>query len=431
MYPVSQAFLAAVRNGARRLSVADVYYGGVFIRTLPIADGRVQLDRSSLIMGSGTMTVGSSTLIPKFANSSLAPYAIEIRIRTGFQFSNGWTEMVPLGIFRLQNTNWTEAGGEIPNIEFFDRFQAIQEAGFLTPVDRSGYTIKSTLATFIKDIFPNANITFCSDPIELLFPGGTIFQESRADAIQTCLTALGQEGHFDEVGDYFVHDVPGVTQTTPLTDAVYTIAPGEDGTLADAVRGVTRDGLINGVTCYGATTEAGVQYVGQAFDTDPQSPTYIGSYTLNMAGIVDSHEAKSQFGMATTQITNDSLTSNQQCIDYAKAYLRDHNGVSRSLEVTCASNPALRPGDTIMVKFLSGLAELHVIDSMSIPLVGGDMTITTRSVTYQFGIGDPDTDGGEEGPEDAFTWSDLTVSYTDWEDLKDQRASWGDVLLYG
>lgn len=430
MFPVSKRFLSAIRTGAKRKTVVDVYYGGMYIRTLPVSEGKVNLDRSSLVMGSGSLTIGDPDLIPRFANSSLAPYAIEITIRTG-PVGATWEELVPLGIFRLQNTNWTEAAGRIPTIEFFDRSQALQEANFLAPIDRSGYTIKSTIATFIKDVFPNCVVTFCADTTELLLPGGTIFQESRVDAIQTCLGILGSEGHFDENGDFFVVDIPHLEQDTPLTDAVYVIEPGEQGTLADATRGVSRDGVLNGVTVFGATSEAGVQAVGQAVDDDPQSPTYFGTPTLNPAGLITSTKGNSPFGMATTQITNDTLKTNDQCTAFAKAFLKNHLGLAKSLSLTCCSNPALRPGDTILVKFLDGTSELHIIDTMSIPLAGGDMDITTRALTYQFGIGPPDTDGGEQGSEFDISWQDVISNHYSWQDVKDTRTNWSDVLING
>lgn len=431
MFPTSKRYLSAIRTGSNRKTVVDVFYGGVYVRTLPVASGTVNLDRSSLVMGSGSLVVGDPDLIPTYANSSLAPYAIELTIRTGPAGAN-WEELVPLGIFRLQNTNWTEAGGRIPTVEFFDRSQGLQEANFLAPIDRSGYSIKSTIATFIKDIYPNSVVTFCDDgPIEQRLPGGTIFQESRTDAIQTCLGLLNSEGHFDEYGNFFVVDIPHLEQSTPWTDAVYEIAPGEFGTLADATRGVSRDGVINGVTVFGATTEAGVQFVGQAFDTDPQSPTYFGTPTLNAAGLVTATKGNSTFGMATAQLTNDSLMSNDACTAAAQAYLNDHLGMSRSLSITCCSNPALRPGDTILVRFLDGSGELHIIDTMAIPLAEGDMTITTRALTYQFSIGPPDTDGGEQGPEFEISWQDVISSHISWQDVINTRISWNDVLLNG
>lgn len=388
MKDVSAKFPLAIRNSGRRKSTADVYYGGTFLRTLPISSGTVTLDRSSDVRGSGSLVVGDPTLIPRVANSPLAPYSIEIVIKTGVVYQDNTEELIQLGVFRLQDTNWTEATGRIPTVDFFDRMQGIQDANFLGPLDHSGWKVKTLLPKLLKDVYgTRINVTIDGSLANPKLPGGTIFQEDRVDAVNQCLSLMAAEGGFDSYGNYQVTPVKALTQLNTVADAVYTVEGGAYGTMQEAQRGVTRDGLVNGVTVFGATKSDGTMYIGQAFDTDSRSPTYWGSLHLNAAGHVVNVDNNTTFVRTTAQISNDALTSNAQCVAAANAYLLANLGLARSLSLTAACNPALELADIINVAYLDGTNELHMVDSLSIPLGPGDYGITTKTLTYQLSAG--------------------------------------------
>lgn len=383
----SSRFDLAVRNGGQRKTVADVYFGGTFLQTLPISSGAVSLDRNSDVRGSGSLVVGDPDLIPRVANSPLAPYSIEIKIRTGVVYADTTEELLPLGVFRLQDTNWSEASGRIPTVDFYDRAQGIQDANFLGPLDRSGYKVKSALTGLIQDVYKTSNVIIDSSLANPKLPGGTVYEEDRMDAVRQLLNLMGAEGGFDYNGDYRVIPVKFLTQTNTVADAVYTISTGPYGTLADANRGVSRDGLVNGVTVYGATTSAGVTFVGQAFDDDPRSPTYWGTKKLNSHGLVVNVDNNTNFVRTTAQISNDALTSNAQCVTAAKAYLQSNLGLARSLDLVAACNPAVELADIVNVVYSDSTNELHIVDTLSIPLGAGDWGVTTKTLTYQLSAG--------------------------------------------
>lgn len=133
---------------------------------------------------------------------------------------------------------------------------------------------------------PYAQVIFDPSLHDGAAPGGTTFDSGRWDAVTTCAGFLNADVYFDASGVCRAVPVPVLTQSTPLTAAVWTmdastpaaIAAGAstEGVIVSAKRTVSRTGVANFVTVTGAQTGAAGAFTAYAADSDPRSPTYYG-----------------------------------------------------------------------------------------------------------------------------------------------------------
>lgn len=379
MYPVTDRFLLSLRDSHKVKTVVDVYYNNALIQSnLPVVDGNIKVDRNAAVRRSGTITIGDPDFYPTFVTSPLAPYGAEVAIRTGIVYPEGTEELVSLGRFRIQEADAEQATGALPTLNFFDHSQRISDSKFLFPHDESGKTSLVMLSNYITQFVPN--ITFAIDPyfltVEFRIPGGTIYDNDRWQACQDIAAAMGGEVFFDVDGNAKLVKIPTLTQSTPNSAAVWTVDSGANGVLVSAKRGVSRTGVYNIVACYGVQSNGVKQPYGTAWDSDPRSPTFYGT--------LGDENSQSVFGQSVYRMSSNVLTTDAQCVTAAQAKLNNFIGLARSLNFTCAPNPALDAGDIILVVYPNGTQELHLLDSVSIPLgAGGQFSATTRTLTYQ------------------------------------------------
>ncbi|MEU7096050.1 DUF5047 domain-containing protein [Kitasatospora aureofaciens] len=398
MQSVSARFLTALRGPYNYVVTADLWYSrALVVSNLPIVDGSISVDRTSKVRRSGTVTIGDPTFFPTFANSPLAPYGAELNVKWGIAYPDGTTERISLGWFRIQDVSQetapAQSSGALPVVTFMDRSQAVDDASFVDPIDRSGWDVKPLLTHLVQDVVSYAGVSFASGLTSGTVPGGTVFDGSRWDAVTACAGYLNADAYFDVTGNVTVVPVPVLSQSTPTSAAVWTmdastpaaVAAGasSSGVLVSAKRTVSRAGVYNCVAAYGASTGSGSPPTGYACDTDPRSPTYFGP-SPNYGNPATS----SNFGAQVYRYTNNLLTTPAQCAAAAQTQLANFLGLARSLSFTVCPNPALEAGDIIQVIYPDGKAELHLLDSFTIPL-GPSSTFSgsTRTLTYQLSGG--------------------------------------------
>lgn len=382
MFPVSQTLLDTIRAGSYQfVAVADVYFAGNFVTTLPIESGSVQIDRTSSIRRSCSLTIADNDFVPTYVNSPLAPYGAEIKLRAGIQYLNGTQELCQLGVFQIQDVNWNEAGGSLPRVQGYDRSKRLDDAKFLQPLDLSGRGAQAAIVSLVGQVgtWP---VLFDAALKDVTLPGGSVFDSERLTTVASLCSAMGAEGYFDVYGNFVVVPVPSLTHANTSGDAVWTIDAGPTGVLVEADRGVSRTGVYNAVAITGTSTTA-ASPMGYAADTDSRSPTYWGPASALPLGPY----VPTPFGQVVLRETNTLLTTPQQCNIAAGARLKDVLGLARALSLKCPVNPALMDGDIISVKYLDGTSELHIIDKLTIPLGAGEFSATTRTLTYQSSAG--------------------------------------------
>lgn len=146
---------------------------------------------------------------------------------------------------------------------------------------------------------------------------------------------------------------------------VWSVDTGEEGVLIDAGESLSRSGVYNGVLVSGQATAVTAVFTVLVTDSDATSPTRWGG----------------PFGKVLRVEASNAVQNATQGAIMAEALLNDALGLSRSLSIASAPNPALEAGDTIRVEFSDGRAENHLLEVVSHDLGPGQMTLATRSVS--------------------------------------------------
>ncbi|MFZ4770640.1 MAG: DUF5047 domain-containing protein, partial [Ferruginibacter sp.] len=136
MYPVSNAFLSAVRQShisKVKVEIYDVANNQIISTASPIS-GEVTIDNRRSIRRQCSLEFidTDGTLVPLNNRSSvLLPYNRELRVYRGIQFPDGTEELVPLGVFILTTVDITDtAQGVKISVQGSDRSLRIMKAKF-------------------------------------------------------------------------------------------------------------------------------------------------------------------------------------------------------------------------------------------------------------------------------------------------------------
>lgn len=369
MYTVSDKFLKAIRNSTRRISVCDIFYNNIMIYSdIPISEGSVNIDRSSAIRRSGSFVVSKKNVDPEL----LEPWGTEVRIRSGVQYTDRTREMVPLGMFRVEDIFWKDGSDSDITVEFFDRGKALEDAGMLGDRDMSGKTLLEAITKVVINVWDHAGYTpsISMDPTlkNTKLPKGSVYSNSHLEMVTTLAEASTGEQYFDVNGNLIIGKIPSITPTLDINDAVWVVDVGNGGVLIEATRKHSRSETFNAIAVYGSTKKS-------TGDDRVMSVSYDLS-SRNKAGYF------SPFGKKSKRIENDALTTELQCHQVGEQQLKNVAGLAKTVEFTSLLNPALDVGDIIAFRFLDGTVEIHLVDTLSIPLNSGEMTGQTRTAQY-------------------------------------------------
>jgi hypothetical protein len=357
MYPVSDAFLAAVRQShisMVRVEIYDVANNEVISTASPI-DGEVTIDsrRSIRRQCSLTFVDADGTLVPKNNRSAVfLPYNRELRVYRGVQFANGTEELVPLGVFLLTDVNITDtAQGVKIEVQGSDRSLKIQKAKF---TDHSFYisdaTAKETaINQILKNRYPNIQTIFpaTNQVTTLLYPTLDQSSDPWKESLKIAESA-GMDLYFDAVGICRMRPIPDPDVDLPVATYTDTV----DSVLTQLSRSLSSSDTYNGVIYTGEGTNLSIGVIGTAWDENPASPTYRYSY-----GEVP------LFKSSPTILTTGEATS------AAQAELRKVLGAAEKITWDQVVNPAHDVYDIVkIVRDKSGVDRNLVIDSISIPL---------------------------------------------------------------
>lgn len=101
MYPVSDRFLKALADSHTPITQVTLFRTDGMVEHLEHTGGSVSVDRSSQARRTCTVTLADTSLIPRTPADKLATYGAQLRLARGVQYSDGSTELVPLGVFRV------------------------------------------------------------------------------------------------------------------------------------------------------------------------------------------------------------------------------------------------------------------------------------------------------------------------------------------
>jgi hypothetical protein len=358
LYPVSDRFLPRLAENQTPVTQVLLFLTDGRVIEVPHTGGSVTVDRSQAIRRTCTVTIADTSLIPRAPADQLATYGSRLRISRGVDYGDGSTELVPLGVFRLDEADGDVSEGPI-TLQGSDQSVAVADDKFTTTFRVTG-TIVSAITELIHRSIPDAEIvaTIVDAPI-----GSRVF-DVEADPWAGCqeiAAAAGAEVFCDADGVFRIATLPDLLTTAP----VWAIEAKEGGTYIKASGGMSSSGVHNGWLARGENTSDNVAPVSYlATDTDPGSPTYWGGPYGRRPG----------FSSSSTLITTGQC---QQAAILKLAQAKAPNAVG---DISSLPNPALEPGDVIRVTHEDGSRELHQVASFSVPLdLGGDFPISTIS----------------------------------------------------
>jgi hypothetical protein len=381
VYAASSRFLKAITTSGKRKTVVDVYMNGAQIDSdIPVIGGRITVDRNSRTRRSGSITLGDPSFFPKFDDNTFTPYGVEIGIRHGIVYPDGTEELIPQGIFLINDIEADEAEGLIPTIEFFDRAHRVFETSthvtdggpnMVGDQTFSGSRVHDALHAVIdypSPNWPNANQlwslnidTSLSNPT---IPGGQFEGDTdRWKLAQDLAAMIGGEIYFDVFGNATCIPIPGITVQELPPD--WEVFAGEGGVMVSAAQRVTREETFNSVVMLGSTP-SGTERQARAivYDLNPASKTYYYG----------------PFGKKTLRLSDQRLTTDEACYTAANGVLKNSLGIAKTVTFKATSNPALDGGDIVKITYPDGLEELHLLDSFDIDFKSGVMGASTRSI---------------------------------------------------
>lgn len=344
MYPVSPGFLAALRGPHTALARVGVWRAGVqLIPDLAFSAGLVTVDGTqSGVRRKLDLTTARDGVSALW--DLLAPVGTELVPYRGVRFPNGSTEWVPLGVFPVDAQAMSYAVEGTITLTAPDRWALVQRARFLQPVTTSGQASLEALRLAQGAVATTAASSITSTATTRR----QVWDRDRDQAINDLARSVAGEVFFAVDGSILARDIPRLTGAP-----VWSVDSGPRGVLTAASRARDRSRTYNVVVVVDESTDGSVPFAPQiAYDDVPSSPTYTGG----------------PFGQVPVFYSSPLLTTAAQAMAAARAILSRTTGLAAQLTLEGVVNPALDAGDVITVRLPDGRTELHLLDTVTIPL---------------------------------------------------------------
>ncbi|MFG3585142.1 DUF5047 domain-containing protein [Streptomyces sp. NPDC047990] len=358
MYPVSSRFLARLAESHQVATRVQLFLTTGQVIDLDHTGGSVSVARGQAVRRTCTVTCPDPSLIPRSPTDQLATYGARLRIARGVYYGDGSSELVPLGVFRLDSVDGDVNDGPV-NLQGKDLSAVIADDKFTQAYTATG-TVVGAVTALIQRSIPDAAILSQITDV----PIGSRVYDIEADpwaGAQEIAAAAGAEVYPNADGVFVIATLPDLATATP----VWAVEATEGGVYISGNRGMSADSVNNGVLARGENTADGVAPVSYlATDNDPGSPTYWGG----------------PFGRRPKFYSSSTWITVNACTQAANLLLAQAKAPNASGDFSSLPNPALEPGDVLRVMHEDGTRELHQAASFSVPLdEGGDFPITTIS----------------------------------------------------
>jgi hypothetical protein len=359
MYPVSDRFQARLAEAHTPVTRVQLFLTTGQVIDLEHTGGSVTVDRGNAIRRTCSVTGADPSLIPRTPTDQLATNGALLRVSRGVEYGDGTSELVPLGLFRLDSVDGDVSEGPV-TLQGKDLSAVIADDKFTAPYTATG-TVITSVTSLIRRSIPAADV------VSLLAADTTIGSRTwdvEADpwaAAQEVAAAAGAEVYANADGVFIISVLPDLVTATP----VWAVEATEGGVYVSGNRAMSSDGVKNGWLARGENTADNIPPVSYlATDSDPTSPTYWGG----------------KFGRRPGFFSSSTLTTTAACMAAANLRLAAGKAPNASGDFSSLPNPALEPGDVIRVMHPDRTKELHQAASFSVPLdEGGSFPITTIS----------------------------------------------------
>jgi hypothetical protein len=376
MWPLPAGY-GDVLTSSRGLQVfVDVWKGGQrLLAGLPITGGTITVDRTQATRRAVNITVpaflakgyyGKVPALPSSPGDVLGHYGQELRVTHALVTPSGAILPVPVGRFRIDEGAGSDLGLTEVTVTGVSREAYVVEDTFTAPRTFSGPSGVAIIRQRILETLPSAEVAVLTRRDRRVTP---TTWDDRWTAIQELATSLSVQVYCDPMGRFVITDLP-----TLATAPVWRFQPKAGGSLLDASRTSSRQGVFNRVAVQGATPDGATSpIVGVAIDNDPTSPTYYGDPDTGA------------YGKAPTTVSMPSLTTLADCQAYARSQLALSTGGAEALNLSTLPHAGLEALDVVEIVTdpdrTYATARKHMVDSFTLPLTaGGSFPVATRDI---------------------------------------------------
>jgi hypothetical protein len=358
---------------------------------LTVLDGDVRMDSGAVIRSTIDVTVQAAWGV-------ILPNGAELFAEYGVEVAGGQFEWVALGYFRVETVDETEPG--VVRVTGSDRMAQAADTETIYP-----WVAPANVShgDFLQALL------FGQDPVTWFHRNAGVFTWYSTDqAIVTDYAAdtvaLGVQVPLDKpfsehlvefgtrVGKRLFFDYRGrlnvvADSVSPAATPVRTVRAGPGGGVRNIRRQVTREGVYTSTSTKAETPTEGATPIGWRTWGELRYPDQM--YFPPGLRWYDA------FGRVVRKYSSPLLTTSAALDAAAWTWLQKCQGLPYTLSFSMPADPTLEPLDTVAVQLPiqpRGMAyppppvlndgtsttERHVIDTLSFPLTGGDMHVTTR-----------------------------------------------------
>jgi hypothetical protein len=364
MLGTSDAYDAAIGTSHTVVAKADLLLdGSVIYPDLPITGGQVTVDRTAQFLRSATVSLVDvyGDLVPDSPFQSLTPYGTEVKLYRGLLLPTG-PELLSLGVYRISSTSIKDTTGALIDLSVYDRSRTISRNKFVgTYTIRAGTNVKDAIATLVQFCLPGVAMNLTATPHVTPALSYDPQADPWADAVQTLATSIGFDAYFDVEGVFTLEPTADPSKQVPVLQLV----EGPTSIITEIDTSYDDDPGYNGVIVTGENSSNTTPAYGEAWDANPNSPTY----------------EYGRYGRIPRFETSKTVTTNDQAQAMASGLLLRELGVTIQREITMIPNPALEPADVVhLSRAASKVDENVVLDYFTMPLTWqGMMTARTRA----------------------------------------------------
>ena len=358
MYEVSDRFLQRLAESHTVATRVQLFLTDGRVVDLEHTGGGVTVDRGQSVRRTCTVTGADVTLIPRSPTDQLATYGARLRLARGVDYGDGTSELVPLGVFRLDAVEGDLGQGPV-TLQGKDLSAVIADDKFTEPYTATGTVVSAVTALIVRSISDAAVIT---DIVDAAIGRRTFDIEGDPwAAVQEIAAVAGAVVYPNADGVFVIATLPDLLTTEPA----WAVEAVEGGVYLSGTRAMTSDSVFNGVLARGENTADNVAPVSYlATDSDPNSPTYWSG----------------PFGRRPMFYSSSTLITLGACTQAATLKLAAARSPNAGGNFSSLPNPALEAGDVLRVLHEDGTRELHQVAAFTVPLdLGGDFPISTIS----------------------------------------------------
>lgn len=370
---LTQSHIARSRVTAHRRSEADGVWTDTTLGDLPLVGGTVTIDGSANVWHRVRLEVADDTVRADGTTWSDLLTAIDCHLVVAFGVQTDYdlaessptVEWVTVATARVDKVT-RDGATALLTVEASDDGARLDECDITQPWPGTGdddlsHSVLDTITKLITDAYPASAPPTVTDVgvLDTTWADMSVFQGGRWEAVNRLAEAIGAWVHCTETGEWLIEPTPYALADPP--DWAFTT--GQVGTVTGLDSGTDRTECANKVIVRVELPFAGSQYA-EAVDDDPTSPTRWDGPMGRVVRLVD----------------NDICTSLAEAQAAADLLLTQLKGRAALVSLASVHNPLLRPGDTISVPLPGGGTESHWVDSVTLPIPAGEMTVKTRVV---------------------------------------------------